>query len=652
MIRSRYYLIAALLAGISFLCTRTLSGQAAGNLFWWFQGIENVECVASIGDQDGDGIADGIAEVVVMSYDAGAPAGDDLFLIKGNSEGYGEVIWSTKPYGGVSGGGGYGDQCLSTSPDMSGDGLEDILLGTAWGGRTAFAITGATGDILFEYDSYQHPPSGWCYAVNPIGDLNGDGIADVLAAFGNDTRAAFCYDGAGSGDATVLWKWDADNDGVESICSLGDVNGNGYPDALVGCGGNFIDNRVAAIEGASSGEPALTIWTYDTGSTVQDVSAIRDVNGNGIDAALAGGWSEGVYCIAGGSSGTGQVIWEHFLGTVIMKVEPIDDVNGDGIDDVIVGSWDNSITCLDGSTGTLLWSTPTGTLNGGDVWTVYPIADVDGDGIADVLAGSFDTKVYCASGATGNVIWTYTTGNRLYTVRSIPDVNGDGIEEAIAGTQMIGGSGGKAYCIEGDSQGPWVEITAAPDTSLIHAGDTLGVTVTLHNSTAFPQTFDAWMDVRTPWGSTIPLERAYGVTLPGGVTVSPRLEEAVPPVAPAGAYRVVVAVGTYGVSVMDSDSFEVEILNPAFREIGPGAVTGGWRSRGSLAAPANGWPGSTDRRSLGLAAAVRSNRLAEMERVSVKARETGRYLSWAVSTFGPHADRILAARMRGLGPGM
>jgi len=81
-----------------------LRGQANGNLFWWYQGIENVESVASIEDQDGDGRP----EAVVMTYDAGAPQMDDLLLIKGNSSGYGELIWSTKPYGGVSGGGGYG----------------------------------------------------------------------------------------------------------------------------------------------------------------------------------------------------------------------------------------------------------------------------------------------------------------------------------------------------------------------------------------------------------------------------------------------------------------------------------------------------------------------------------------------------------------
>jgi len=621
--------------------------QSGGNLFWWFQGIENVESVASIEDQDGDGWP----EAVVMSYDAGAPSGDDLFLIKGNSSGYGELIWSTKPYGGLSGGGGYGDQCLSTIADISGDGLAEILLGTAWGGRTAFAISGNNGDILFEYDTYQNPPSGWCYAVNPIEDLNSDGLDEVLAAFGNDTRAAFCFDGASTGEATVIWKWNADYDGVESICSIGDVNNSGYADALVGCGGNFIDNRVVAIEGGSLGEPALTIWTYETGSTVQDVSAIRDVNGSGIDDALAGGWDDYVYCIEGGSSGTGEVIWQHFIGTVIMKLEPIADVNTDGIDDVLVGSWDNAIICLDGVSGDPIWITPTGSLNGGDVWTIYPIRDIDGDGIDDVLAGSFDTKIYCVSGLTGDIVWTYTTGNRLYTVRSIPDVNGDGVAEAIGGTQMIGGSGGKVYCIEGDSQGPWIHVTAEPDTDVVLAGEKLGITITLENTTLSSQAFDAWIDVRTPWGATIPLVVESDITLPGGVSVSPHLMRRIPSVTPSGVYRFFVYVGDYGFSVMDSDSFDVRVLNqgPSEEQISEltkghqagGEVVGRWRASFSSDCFNGGW--KTEDRVLQVS----------VLNASLLQRNTGTsalYRDWAMKTFGPNAERILMARRTGLGP--
>ncbi len=634
---------------LSILVPGIALAQANGHLFWWFQGIENVESVASIEDQDGDGRP----EAVVMTYDVGAPQEDDLYVIRGNSQDYGDIIWSSKPYGGLSGGGGYGDQCLSTVSDLSGDGLSDILLGTAWGGRTAFSIDGDSGDILFYHDSYDHPPSGWCYSVNPIEDLTDDGSDEVLAAFGNETRAAFCLDGSSSGDATVIWKWNADNDGVMSICSMGDVNGDGFADAVAGCGGNFYDTRVVMIDGSSIGDPAQEIWEYETGSGLQDVSPITDVNASGVNDVLAGGWDYTVRCIEGGSSVTGEIIWQRNIGTVIMKVEAIPDVNSDGIDDVLVGSWDNAIICLDGANGGWIWNTPTGSLNGGDVWTIYPIPDIDGDGIWDVIAGSFDTKIYCLSGAYGDDVWLFTTGNRLYTVRSIPDVNGDGLPDVIGGTQMISGNGGKVYCIEGDSQGPWMDIWVVPDTTVVYAGQRIGATVGLTNTTVNPQTMDVWVEVSTPWGSTIPLLHVDDLTLQGGGSISPHLTKKIPDYTPAGTYNFFVTVGDNGMTIVDRDSFDLEVIQPSrawFQDTGktgPGndAIFSSWvQSSGDLSPLP--LPPSVDNLDPGLNKPRRTFEAGP----TVDPDKTDRYLEWAVSTFGKNVDLILRARKTGLGP--
>jgi len=102
---------------------------AGGDLIWFFQGVEDVYGIDDIEDVDGDSIPD----VIVESYDAGA-VGDHLYCLSGASSIVADVIWSTKPAGGLSSGGGYGDECLVVGPDYDGDGHEDVLLGTAWGG--------------------------------------------------------------------------------------------------------------------------------------------------------------------------------------------------------------------------------------------------------------------------------------------------------------------------------------------------------------------------------------------------------------------------------------------------------------------------------------------------------------------------------------
>ena len=179
------------------------AAAAAGTVLWEFQGIEDVECVAPMGDLDGDRIP----ESALMHYDSGASGQEFLTVIRGSSRGRAEVLWSTKPWGGVSGGGGYGDRCLDTVADLDGDGYRDRLLGTAWGSRSAFHISGLEGSVLATHDSYDDDETGWCYQVSSVGDVNQDDLPETAAAFGNDSRSVFLLDGASRGDTDELWRY-------------------------------------------------------------------------------------------------------------------------------------------------------------------------------------------------------------------------------------------------------------------------------------------------------------------------------------------------------------------------------------------------------------------------------------------------------------
>jgi len=410
--------------------------KGGGDLIWWFQGIENVVCVSEFVDVDGDAQPD----VLMESYDSGAPVQNHFFCIKGNSPGYGSVIWSCRPLGGPSNSGGYGDQCVSYIEDVNGDGHMDALLGAAWGSRTAFAINGMTGATIWSYDTYAHTPSGWIYSICPIADLTGDGIDEVLFCAGSDANSAYCVNGV---NGNLIWQFVA-NDAVMSICQIEDMNSDGYADAVIAGGDD--EHRLICLSGHSTGSPSI-IWQFTFPSGFQDVSVIQDVNGDGYDDVLAGGWSYYVYCRNGRN---GAQLWSYYVGSaeVVMRVEPIADIDDDGIQDVLVASWKNAIICLSGDDGSLICEYTVGTLNGGDVWTVDPIDDVNGDGYPEALGGSFDYYVYCVDVKACSLLWKYYTGNRLYTVRGLPDVNGDNVPDALAGTQMLT-TGGKAYCISG-----------------------------------------------------------------------------------------------------------------------------------------------------------------------------------------------------------
>ena len=410
----------------------------AGEIIWSYQGIENVVSCTARDDVDGDGFMDVVAE----SFDAGA-VGDNLLCISGSGIGIGHLIWSASPLGGPSNSGGYGDECLITIDDLNSNGTRDIILGTAWGSRTVFAIEGNTGQTIWSYDTYQHAPSGWIYSVASMGDLDGDSIPEVLAGAGSDANAAFCFDGP---TGAVRWKMSTP-DVAYAVCRLDDVNDDGLADAVLGTGDNSV--YLYCISGASVDSGAV-IWRYTSGGSVQSVARVADLNGDGHNDVVAGTWynSNRVMAISGHSSGNNPtVIWNVTTSSPVMKVVVCPDLDGDGLEDVLVASWASYALALSGADGSEIWRN----YAGDDVWAIYWSYDVNGDSVAEVVSGSFTGEVALIDGVSGATIWSTPTPDnaKIFTVRPIPDINGDGFPDIIAGQQMLNGIGGKVFLLSG-----------------------------------------------------------------------------------------------------------------------------------------------------------------------------------------------------------
>jgi len=446
----------ALLSALTLALPLSLSA-APVTLNWEFPAGYHIRCLGTIGDVDGD-----LRPEVIVSIDHTGDAAGHLKLLSGVD---GDVIWGVSPIGGVSNGCGYGDMCINTAPDQSGDGRPEILFGTSWGGRTAYALLpDALGATLWDFDTYvDDPPSGWVYSLDWIEDLSGDGRPEVVFGCGSDNNRAYCVDGA---TGALRWKFAAP-DAVYQVATIGDVNGNGTGDVLVATG-DADGDYTYCIDGGSVGT-ATWIWRYLVNATSYCCAGIRDVNADGVPDGLIGTWdaSGDVVCVNGDD---GTVIWTYPVGEYVMRVVPIEDVTGDGTMDVLVASWKNAIICVNGATGGLHWSVPTGTTNGGDVWAIWSLSDVDYDGFQDVIAGSFDLKAYCVSGKDGDLLWDYTVGNRVYSVRGLGDVNGDGVGEAVVGTQYASG-GGKVFCLDADGDGtsvpPLDELTCQVESDAV-----------------------------------------------------------------------------------------------------------------------------------------------------------------------------------------
>ncbi len=442
---------AAIASTLVLLCAIAVVGasppaQAApGDVIWVFQGIEDINASVQVPDLDLDGVPD----IATETYDSGAGTADHLYLLSGGSTGTPAVIWSARPPGGPSNSGGDGDDCLNAAPDLNNDGFPDLVLGTAWGGRSAYGVDARTGDALWTFDTYvQTPPvpatSGWVYTIHPIPDLDNDLVADVIFGCGSFNDGAYCVNGRTGSVIYRLYALDV----IYSSTALGDVNSDGKWDAVFGGGDG--DTRAYCVSGASVGT-ASTLWIANLGATAWHTHGFVDVNGDEQNDVLFAAWgsAQQARCLSGVN---GAPIWQYTVGASEygMRIVPLDDVNGDQMPDVVVASWDNATHVISGADGSQIWVMEAGTLNGGDVWAVDRVDDVTGDGISDVIAGSFDRKAYLYDGVTGAEIWSVDVGARVFSVRGVGDLSGNGIPDVLVGTQMLNGVGGRLFCLEGN----------------------------------------------------------------------------------------------------------------------------------------------------------------------------------------------------------
>ena len=391
---------------------------------------DNAVAVRAVPDVNGDQRD----EVLVGIDQSGTP---DVFLLDGASSGSAIALWSFQPDGGVSGGSPYGDQCLVVGGDADGNGAADLLVGTAWGGRTAYLLDSLAGAERWRYDTYLNPPdSGWVYSLAELADSTGDSLPEVAFGAGSFSDSLYVVSGASSGDATLLWRYQA-ADAVQSVANAGDLGGDANDDVVAAVGDT--GHAIVALDGHPPGATGVVLWNYPTGGpSAWGVGVLPDVTGDGHAEVLAVLWTTDGSAIRCLNGATGAPVWQSTTVTDYgMLVDPIADVTGDGHADVVVSSWDNSVQVLDGATGAEVWKRTVGTLNGGDVWSARHVGDLNGDGFEDVVAGSFDGHVYALSGVNGYPFWAFDTGRRLYSVTGLGDLDGDGVPDVAAGTQNL-----------------------------------------------------------------------------------------------------------------------------------------------------------------------------------------------------------------------
>ncbi|NHK29244.1 hypothetical protein FF098_015100 [Parvularcula flava] len=348
------------------------------------------EYVSAAGDFNDDGLMDFLVSEKNEAGTSGA-----VHLIYGTSSGF-SADFNLEDIDGTNGSTISVDRLVASIEnigDMNGDGVDDILIGSVISGSSYqfdvvfgtssglgadFSTTSLNGSNGFSITGTDARLFG--YAVSKAGDINGDGLDDIiLGAFQEgENGAAFVVFGSSSGFAADIalsslngnngFKLVGIDDGDDAGFSVGgggDFNGDGYDDLIIG-----------APDGEPYGEGYVVFGTASGFSSTFDLSALDGSNGFVLN-------------------GTPD------LGNDAEGMEFAGDVNADGYDDILVGSpYADEVFVVFGSASGLGSSVDLGTIDGNGglliTGTQYARAgvglagggDIDNDGIDDILIGS------------------------------------------------------------------------------------------------------------------------------------------------------------------------------------------------------------------------------------------------------------------------
>ncbi|PUE36523.1 Ig-like domain-containing protein [Limnohabitans sp. Hippo4] len=414
--------------------------------------------------------------------------------------------------------GSYFGFAVSLAGDFNGDGYGDVVMGAPLNTFTDTALrTQGGGAVLYEgglntslvpkgysgtgqvnghYYTYS-VNKGWLgFSVAGLGDMNNDGLADLLIGMPQDAAStnpggAFLVYGKANSTTGSLAEYQKDISALSttpdalsitstfdtagfSVSSAGDVNGDGWIDMIISAHFQTVSGLV--------GNTGKTYVVYGSAalSALQTIS-LGNVGGT-VPGFVISGWQ------AGEESGT--------------SVSSAGDFNGDGKADLLVSAYFNDTAGSQaGATYVILGKTGNTAVdlaniknntggfvilgeNGQDMSgvSVSSGGDINGDGLGDILIGAViggSGNAYRESGKT-YVIFGRSTANATidlaqiaagnggfailsttaveqsgHSVSSAGDINGDGLADIILGAPFSpvdgGASAGRSFVVYGKS---------------------------------------------------------------------------------------------------------------------------------------------------------------------------------------------------------
>jgi hypothetical protein len=373
--------------------------------------------------------------------------------------------------------------------DVDGDRVSDVVTsaptygaaGQPTGRGRVYLYSGRTGKLLWQYTG--EPGENTGIGLEGAGDVNGDGIPDVVAGAPGSARA-YVLSGVDGGVLHRLQGPTAESFGSSSA-GAGDQDGDQHVDVVIGAPASNANGQGSGSAYVYSGKTGALIKRLDGERAGDGFGSIvaGDRAGRGtpllVGAPRAGARQRGtVYVFRDLGASAREVIESDSTGAALgaMFTSLVGDVDGDKVPDVFASDFANGakgpstgrVYVRSGATGAPLL-TLTGE-NPGDGFGIGApaVGDVNQDGHADLLIGAWQYsavapsggRIYLYSGRDGSVLQTITgriPGETLgFDATGAGDVDGDGVIDFLVTStwsNVKGFRSGRMFIISGKRGG-------------------------------------------------------------------------------------------------------------------------------------------------------------------------------------------------------
>ena len=307
------------------------------------------------------------------------------------------------------------------------------------------------------------------YAI-VLGDLDGDGDLDVVVGNSGQTNKLYINDGEGNPfDTCIGMEIGTDADDTRAL-ALGDLNNDGKLDLVVGNSGQI--NKLYLNDG--EGDPFDTIVGTEIGMNTDGTHqtrtiALGDLNGDGLLDVMTGYvyWDDNIIFLNDGEGDPFDTVTGQELRGASTKVESLAlaDIDGDGNLDWVDGCWDDELEiCFGDGRGGIATSFIIGTV---DDTESIAVGDVNGDGTLDVVTGNFYgqmNRLYLNNGRREKPVITEATGTLIGIdtdttyAVAVGDLDGDGDLDVVTGNSN---QTNKLYLNDGQGD-PFDTVTGIP----------------------------------------------------------------------------------------------------------------------------------------------------------------------------------------------